>query len=211
MRDSVLTAFDFDDITIQEIHPQLHQSDDPYYFIEYTSNRGFSYSDANQFISNLKKKPSRRGMPDYVHKERAITLAADVLRSQLPNDWLANSLFIPIPPSKTPDHPEYDDRMTQILHRIGEINAREVVYQLESMDATHEMGENRHSIHRLAANYEIDEDQIDEDPDHIVIIDDMITAGKHLRAMRQVLEHRFPYAEFSSVFLSRRIFANVGE
>jgi predicted amidophosphoribosyltransferase len=211
LRNSELTPFDFDDETIRRIHPHLHSYDDPYYFIAYTSNRKYDYSDANQFISNFKKSPLKRGMPEYWHKERAIDLAANVLRDQLPNEWLADSTFVPIPPSKTRDHPEYDDRVTQVLTRIGSIDVREIVYQLESMDATHMMGESRHSIEDLVANYRIDENLIDPEPNHIVIVDDMLTAGKHLRAMRRVLGNQFPDAKFSAVFLARRIFAEVGE
>jgi hypothetical protein len=208
MRDSALIQFT--DHT-RAIHSHLHSTDDCYYLIEYTSNRSYDYSDANQFISNLKKSPLRRGSTEYWHKEKAIALAAQKLREQLPDEWLQSSTFVPVPPSKASDDPEFDDRLIQVLAQIGAIDVREIVYQRESMEPTHALGGNRHSVEDLVDNYEIDENKTDPAPSHIVIFDDLLTAGTHFRAMRLVLGHRFPGVPFSGVFLARRVFATNGE
>jgi hypothetical protein len=200
----------FDELSLPD-HYYLSAADDCIYYMEYTPQKGFNHSPGNQFILNLKKSPSKRGTWEYNHKIWAISEAATTLRDTLPDDWLENATFVPIPPSKMRDDPEYDDRMTQILQQIGPINISEFVYQVESMEKTHNMGDNRHSLQDIIDNYEIDEDQVDEEPDHIVIVDDVVTAGKHFRAMRHVLENRFPNATFSGIFLARRIFANDGE
>lgn len=194
----------FDD-TNREDHYFLRPEDDCYYFIEFTARKPYSYSAENGYIANLKKSPLKRNTYQWPHKVRAMNEAAQTLFRELPNDWLADSTFVPIPPSKAKDHPEYDDRMLQILSQMQNIDVRELVYQEESMDATH-VSENRHSINTLAANYRINEELINPPPTHIVIIDDMMTAGAHYRAMRRVLRRQFPGVPISGVFIARRVF-----
>jgi hypothetical protein len=192
-------------------HFYLRADDDCYFFIEYTARRPFNYSDANSFITNLKKKPSKRGTYEWVHKVRAIADAAETLRRELPDDWLENSTFVPIPPSKARDDPEYDDRMSQVLSELGgEVDVRELVYQTESMEATH-VSEQRHSIEALVEKYEVAQDQVRPKPTHIVIVDDMMTAAAHFRAMCRVLKKQFPGVPISGVFLARRVFPDDNE
>jgi HAD superfamily hydrolase (TIGR01549 family) len=186
------------------IHAYLYATDDCYYFIEYTKGKRFDYSDANGFISNLKKSPLVRGTMQWQHKIKALNDAARTLRAKLPAEWRSDSTFVPIPPSKAKNHPEYDDRMTQILAKIG-VDMRELVHQAASMAATH-VSTQRHSVDQLAENYRINEDETNPEPTHIVIVDDMITAGSHFRAICKVLRRRFPKVPISGVFLARRVF-----
>jgi hypothetical protein len=204
------TPNEFDELSLPD-HSYLRADDNCVYYLEYTPHKGFNYSAGNQFIFNLKKSPPKRGTWEYNHKLRSMREAAETLRDTLPNDWLADSTFVPIPPSKERDDPEYDDRMTQILRQIGGIDVRELVYQRESMEKTHHMGENRHTLQEIIDNYEIDEDETDPEPAHIVIVDDVVTAGKHFKAMEHVLGDRFPGVQISGVFLARRVFAADGE
>jgi len=132
-------------------------------------------------------------------------MPATTLSRELSREWSSNSTFVPVPPSKAKDHPEYDDRMTRVLKKLG-VDVRELVYQKESMAPTHTSDE-RHSIQELVENYEIDEKLAKPIPTHIVIADDMVTAGAHFRAMRKVLGNRFPGVPISGVFLARRVFS----
>jgi hypothetical protein len=208
MKNDQIKAFDEE---TRPDHFYLCANDDCYFFIEYTARRPFNYSDANSFITNLKKKPSKRGTYEWAHKIRAIDDAAETLRRELPEDWLENSTFVPIPPSKATNDTEYDDRMSQVLNKLGNnVDVRELVYQKESMEATH-VSDQRHSIPTLVENYEIDEDQVRPEPTHIVIMDDMMTAGAHFVDMRRVLEERFPGVPISGVFLARRVFPEDNE
>lgn len=206
MNDAKLT--DFNDKSRKD-HHYLRAEDDCYYLIEYTRGKSFDYSNANSFINNLKKSPKTRGTWQWRHKQKAIRVAAKTLLRELPDEWLSDSTFVPVPPSKAKNHPEYDDRMLQILAKLN-VDVREVVYQTHTMTAAHE-SENRHSVDELAENYEIDEDQTEPAPTHIVIIDDMITAGAHFRAVSRVLHERFPDVPISGVFLARRIFSDDGQ
>jgi len=203
MKDGKLTRFD---ATTGQSHSYLRAEDDCYYFIEYTARKAFDHSAANSFIKNFKKKPSLKGTYQWRHKLTAIREAAETLSRDLPPEWLRKSTFVPIPPSKSREHPEYDDRMTKVLMTLANADVRELVYQVESMDETHGSAD-RHSIDDLVANYRIDEDHANPEPTHIVIVDDMMTAGAHYRAMHRILKRRFPNVPISGVFLARRIFA----
>lgn len=203
MKDAKLTRFD--DQTRKD-HTYLRADDDCYYLIEYTARRAFNYSEANDFINNLKKKPSVKGTNQWKHKLAAIREAVEALSRQLPKSWLKKSTFVPVPPSKSRKHPDYDDRMSQILQKLQGADVRELIYQVRSMEATHVSTE-RHSIEELFKNYRIDENLTDPQPGHIVIVDDMMTAGAHYRAMRRILRKRFPEAAISGIFLARRIFS----
>jgi predicted amidophosphoribosyltransferase len=204
MKGSKLTKFDDE---TRSLHSFLRAEDDCYFFIECTARKGYSYSKANGFMTNLKKKPSVKETYQWKHKLTAIRDAAETLSEELPQKWLKKSTFVPIPPSKSKKHADYDDRMSKVLAKIGKVDVREMVYQLKSMDATHTL-KKRHKISELVANYKIDAELTDPEPTHIVIVDDMVTAGAHYRAMRRVLRKRFPEVPISAVFLSRRIFAD---
>lgn len=206
MKNETIKEFDEE---IRRDHSYMRPDDDCYYFVEFVKGAGYG-PPGNSFINNLKKKPSKRGTYEWQHKLRAIDDAAETLRHELPGDWLENSTFVPIPPSKAKDHPEYDDRMSQVLHKLGQdVDVRELVYQKESMDETHTLLQ-RHSIEELVDNYEIDEDETYPEPTHIIIVDDVMTAGKHFRAMVSVLEEKFPRVPISGVFLARRVFPDIG-
>ena len=204
MKNGKLTKFDE---STRQGHSYLRADDDCFYLIEYTAGKGFDHSDANGFISNFKKKPSVKGTYQWRHKLTAIRAAAETLLRELPASWLKKSTFVPIPPSKSKEDPEYDDRMTQVLLKLGASDVRELIYQSKSMKETH-VSSDRHSIDELVANYRIDEDHATPEPAHIVIVDDMMTAGAHYRAMHRILKKRFPNVHISGVFLARRIFAN---
>lgn len=206
MKNAKLNKFDEE---TRKDHAYLRAEDDCYYLIEYTAKRSFNYSAANNFINNFKKEPGVKATYQWKHKLTAIRQAAETLSSELPKAWLEKSTFVPIPPSKSTSHPEYDDRMLRVLQELQGADVRELVYQHKSMEATH-VSIDRHSIEELVDNYRIDEDQSDPEPKHIVIVDDMMTAGAHYRAMRRILRKRFPKASISGVFLARRIFASDG-
>jgi predicted amidophosphoribosyltransferase len=174
-----------------------------------TARRPYFYSQANSFINNLKKSPKTRGTAQWNHKLNAISEAARALLRELPKEWLKESTFVPIPPSKAEGHPEYDDRLLRILKKL-DVDARELVRQKKSMEATH-VSTDRHTVSELNANYEINEDLAKPAPTHIVVLDDMVTAGSHFRAICRKLSARFPGVPISGVFLARRIFPDVSK
>ena len=191
-------------------HYNLTADDECYFLHEYTSHKNYSFSDTNKLISNLKKRPSLAGTAQYRYKGLAIRDCAAAFGEGLRPDWLATGTLVPVPPSKARDHPDYDDRILQICRAIPAtraVDVRELVFQTQSLPADHEGGP-RHSIEDLLEVYRIDESKATLAPYGIAIVDDVLTNGTHFRAMKTILQQRFPEVPIAGVFVARRVFPN---
>lgn len=188
-------------------HYYITESDECFYLYEYTSGMGYSHSETNSLILNLKKK---KGVGGYAWKGRAIASCAEALGPAINPKWLTRAVLVPVPPSKIKTDPLYDDRMTQVCKAIKSsvpIDVRELIVQIESTDAVHEGS--RLKPDEIEANYYIDEDLCGEgDPKYIGIVDDMLTAGAHFRAAKNLLSKRFPTSKITGFFIARRIFSD---
>ena len=71
--------------------------------------------------------------------------------------------------------------------------------------ASHENDE-RVTVEELLEVYAIDEALCDPAPSAIAIIDDVITAGTHFRAMADTLRAKFPEAQIIGLFIARRVY-----
>lgn len=186
-------------------HHYLDGQDKCYYAGEYTAGETHAYSDTNQLIYNLKKSMDRQGLPDWQYKERAIVQAAQIFRAAL-NPAIPLTL-VPVPPSKARSDAAYDDRMVRVLRLVGvdrPHDLRELVVQSHSMPAAHLAGR-RPTPDELVAAYRLDESLADPVPDRILIVDDVLTTGCHYKAVKRVLEQRFPHAEIYGLFVARRV------
>ena len=191
-------------------HHHLTSEDECFYLYEYTSGQGYAFSETNSLVSNLKKKPSQKNAPGYHYKGRAIRKAASKMGPAINPKWLDGAVLVPIPPSKIKGDPDYDDRIAQICRSIEadpEVDVRELLYQTENLRAAHEC-EDRPTVEEIKAVYAIDETLADPEPKRIAIVDDVITAGAHFRAAKDVLSARFPNAKIVGFFIARRIFAD---
>ncbi|MGY3627118.1 putative amidophosphoribosyltransferase [Bradyrhizobium sp. USDA 3686] len=144
----------------------------------------------------------------YHWKADAISKCATAMGPALNPKWLAEAVVVPVPPSKIKSDPLYDDRMTRVCQAIKStvpVDVRELVQQIKSTEAVHEG--NRFTPAELQANYRIDENLCGEgDPKYIGIVDDMLTAGAHFRAISGMLSARFPTSKITGIFVARRIF-----
>ncbi len=186
-------------------HFYLDGDDTCYYAGEYTAGEGHAYSGTNQLILNLKKSVDRRGRPEWQYKERAITQAAQIFRAALKED--ARLTLVPIPPSKVRMDPAYDDRMLRLLQQVAAnrpYEVRELVVQVASTPAAH-LADRRPTPAELIANYQLDESLPNPEPDPIFIVDDVLTTGSHYKAVKQVLQRRFPKATIYGLFVARRV------
>jgi predicted amidophosphoribosyltransferase len=197
--------------TIDELnrddHSNLTPSDECLFAREYTKGEKFKAGNTNSLIANLKKSPLLRGEYQYRYKAIAIEECAGYFRNGLNPDWLSQATLVPIPPSKHKSHPEYDDRMLRVLNAISEPtpDIREIVLQRDTIRAAHESENDRPSIGELAENYQIDETVCEPAPTLIGIVDDVLTAGSHFKAMQQVLLARFPNVRTVGLFVARRV------
>jgi len=190
-------------------HFHLTSADTCLYLYEYTSQRDYSFSATNNLVSNLKKKPSLAGQPGYHYKGRAIQSCAQALGQALNPAWLAGATLVPIPGSKAAGHPDHDDRVERIcrLMRQPAPDVRALVAQGQSTSASHEVAQGeRVTVAELLALYAINEALAVPAPQAIAIVDDVLTAGTHYRAMHQVLSERFPSVPIIGLFVARRVF-----
>ncbi len=199
-----------DETTIVD-HARLVAADEILYLFEYVSGRDYTFGATNSLISNLKKKPSLKGSAQYRYKTRDMTKCSQFLAEAINPAWLNGATLVPVPPSKAKDHPDYDDRMASICRAIPvafPVDVRELVVQTTSTDAAHESND-RPSVEELLEIYEIAEDLTQPAPRRIAIVDDVLTAGTHYRAMHTILSQRFPGIPIVGMFVARRIFPQI--
>lgn len=196
-----------DETTIGD-HAHLSLADECYYLFEYISRLGFRGGATNSLISNLKKKPSQSAAPGYRYKGQAIQQCGGYLRGAINADWLRAATLVPVPPSKIIGHPDYDDRIVRICQAIGPgLDIREIVRQVKSTDAAHEQEDGlRPTVQDLVQNYIVDQSKLTPAPKAIAIVDDVLTAGTHFVAVRQVLRAVLPGVPIVGIFIARRVF-----
>ncbi len=89
------------------------------------------------------------------------------------------------------------------------LDVRSIVKQTASMEASHTAGDgNRASVEELIEIYQIDETLTNPAPVNIGIFDDVLTVGRHYRAMHTVLSQRFPGVPNTGIFIARTIHPN---
>lgn len=189
-------------------HWYLRAGDHCYYFYEYTAHKGFGFSKVNSFIANLKKPTSQRDEPHYRYKRAAIQEAAGLIRGVLQNSpaVLTSATLVPIPPSKPAGHPDYDDRMEQIVTMAcNSLNAdsRRLIAQAQAYEASHLQGEGGSRIKptQLQALYGC----VGEPPrGTVILIDDVLTTGAHFVAARAAIQAAYPQTQVAGIFLARR-------
>ncbi|WP_417456528.1 hypothetical protein [Kordiimonas sp.] len=195
------------------IHHYLGEDDECGYMYEYTPFRHtngltWNFSQGNRFITNLKKKPNTRGTNQWQHKVRAMRLATKLISELIPDEWHRVVTYVPIPPSKASDHPEYDERMSTVLNGIQKefpIDVRNLIRQTQSTAASHEQGARRLRPDELRNIYTIDHELIHPTPTTIMIVDDVLSMGSHFRAAKDLLSEHFPQAHIMGLFLARTV------
>jgi predicted amidophosphoribosyltransferase len=188
-------------------HTFIEEGDGCYYAGEYNARRGFSFSDFNRLIINLRKPMTRRHLPEWRYKEDAILTCGRIFREGLREEWLASATLVPMPSSHTRDDPEYDDRLPRILQEVGrgrQLDIRELVVMTRNVPQSH-LAEERVSIEDLIASMGINEALAQPAPRTIGIFDDVLTTGRHFKAVQAVLRARFPDAPIVGIFVVRRV------
>jgi len=187
-------------------HTFLGAGDICYYLGEYTASAGFTFSETNALIQNLKKPMDRRTRPEWRYKTWAIERSAQMLREALPDEWVTQVTFVPVPPSKTRDHAEYDDRLLQILQKVGEgrnLDIRELVVMTENIDPAH-LTDDRRSVRELVQRMRLERSLVNPAPSAICVLDDVLTTGAHFKAAEAILRIAFPQTPLAGLFLARR-------
>lgn len=184
-------------------HYYLTDNDECVFWGEYAARAGYSHSTTNQLIANLKKSPLKQGTPEWRYKERAIWQVAGVMRAAIKPEALTGLTFVPIPPSKLPGAPDYDDRMSRVARLISPLGTRELIRSTASRQARH-LGDNKHDPVELRATLAIDEAACQPAPTHVFLIDDVITTGCSFTVCKQMILQRFPGIPVTGMFVARR-------
>lgn len=174
----------------------------------YTVGEGYQFSDTNQQISNLKIKPSETQRLRW--KRIAIDKFAGeltaLLRANIPTGL--SMALIPIPPSKTTKHPDYDDRLLQVARAVATNLAavrcwpilecvvdRENLHSSSSQRTTQEVYSSIGIDKSVFASYNDDE--------IFCLLDDVLTSGASFSAARNKLLERFSGKRISGIFWAK--------
>ncbi len=191
-------------------HTLLLPGDEVFFWREYTSGRDYSFGPGNDLISNLKKKPSSSNRYELQHKQRVIDECARFFAGAINPAWLDAAAFVPVPGSKAEGHPDFDDRIERILASVrpnNPLNVRRALRQRTSRLASHEAAAGqRPTPDELRANYDWDEASAADMPRLIGVVDDVLTAGSHFRAVHGMLRDRYHNARIVGFFIARRVF-----
>ena len=192
-------------------HRWLEKSGEFYFLGEYTARKRYSYSPTNDVILNFKKPSDRKGKPEWKYKRKAINQISTAFRNALganlsPSD-LSTVVLVPVPPSSAREDPLYDNRIASMVHAIwpdNRANVKEMIVQIGSFEPSH-TSHNRPEKKEIESRYEIDEDLVHLPPNTIAIVDDILTTGAHFRAVKSLLEKRFPNARILGLFVARTV------
>jgi hypothetical protein len=186
-------------------HAFIRAEDEVYYFHDYHPGRGRDGGPGNQLILDLKTDvDAARSVAWHRRRKRLATAAcADLLKAAWPVTWGKDSYAAPVPPSQLRGDPSFDARLPRILNQAG-LRWTDCVTQIHPLQRTH-ASEVRPDIATLVDAYGVDELFAPAAPKRLIVVDDVLTAGRHFRAMDQVLRATFPDTEIIGLFLARRV------
>jgi predicted amidophosphoribosyltransferase len=203
------------DETNRDQHIFLQEGDRCLFFGEYFAGRGYQGGGTNQLMFNFKTLPSiaRTNPARRSYKENAIATVATGLREVLGRHQIERLTFVPVPPSKTADHAEYDDRLTRTLAMACagfDSDIRLLLRRSTSTESDHRTGD-RLTPEALHSMLELNSVAAAAKPmrESIVLFDDVITTGKSFkcceRRLREVIPATVPII---GLFVARRIIQN---
>ena len=185
-------------------HWFLTEADDCAFFGEYTAGGGYAHSFTNQLVLNLKKSPDLAGTPQYAWKGRAIRDVGRAIADNISTEALTRACFVPIPPSKQPGTPGYDDRMVQVARAIGPgVDVREVLVTTAERDAMH-IQSTRRDPDALRATLGLNTALLQPAPEQVILLDDVLTTGCSFMVCKAMLSEVWPEAKIFGLFVARR-------
>ncbi len=182
-------------------HWHLNADDECYFFGDYTPGGGYSHSAANQLVINLKRHPKFRGKPAWRHKVRAIQTCGTLLGRTLNTNLASNSVIVPIPPSKPPDHPEFDDRMIQIAMNSDPFRHADLIRNTTARSPLHHSDQKR-DIDAIYSALAIDLADLG-DATTCFLLDDVLTTGASFRACVRKIGEIDQIKRVVGVFIAR--------
>ena len=196
-----------DDSTVGD-HFFLAPADRCFYIWEYSAHKGFRFSPANNFISNLKIKPSAmdRSPLRRRHKLEAIDHAAQALRAFISRAFVETSAtFVAMPGSKVAGDTEYDNRLSKVLNTAfhgWNADVRDLLSTTRSTPADHESPD-RMSFDELLQITATRQESGGPPRSVVVVFDDVLNSGKHFKVAERRIREHYPRSEIRGLFLAR--------
>jgi len=194
-------------------HPFLRREDRCAFLGEFQAREGWGGGETNQLIANFKRphvQIEREPIGDRLrrYKEQAVAEVSAALRGQFTREEVELlCTFVPIPPSKQSQDPEYCDRLERTLRLAFagyRADIRLLLRQTASTPADHLSADERISFEDLLKITVVD-------PRHlatalrpvIVLFDDVLTTGKHYKVAKTRIREVFPEQPILGVFVAR--------
>lgn len=197
-----------DEFLLKE-YSSLEPSDYCYFIGEYAARQGFNHSEMNRIINNFKKPVDRKNLPEWHYKEQSILKIAYWMVSAPGFEKLKKATWIPIPPSKTKQDPQHDDRLWRVLLKMKEIentlDIRELLLIKISREAAHNPGAERPKMQDHLKNLTVDTSKKNPTPQAIILFDDIITSGANFKAAQKIIKQEFPGVPAVGLFVARNI------
>jgi predicted amidophosphoribosyltransferase len=197
------------DESVELFHCPEHTKLELYYARTYTSRQGYGYSNTNQLVFNLKILPNQSA-DRLFYKNRAITQCAREVAeffTQNVNPDLP-IILVPMPPSKTRSHLEYDDRMEQVAQQVNQrcsnVMWAPLLETVSDGDSYHSSSDSRNpdNLYRLMKINHERVESYDADT-HVVVLDDVLTSGSHFSVARRYLLEHFDSANIHGLFWAK--------
>ena len=183
----------------------LASSDSCFYHEEFFEGK-YNCSTGNQFVSNFKKDISKKGTPEWYHKQKAISDFADLLaHTKFPK----GTGLIAAPTSKPRSSLIFDSRIDDVLQKYHAKNAD--VQISFCLDAVYEEIANHLSKGKsrnpdvIIKNMRLLPTWFSETIHQVFVIDDVITTGGHFVAAKRLINERYPEIVVNGLFLALRI------
>jgi hypothetical protein len=192
-------------------HAFLSATDCCVFVAEFIGGRSYRAGGLNQLILNFKCRPSAaRANPQRErYKRHAMTTLAHWLRLAVSRTEAEQSTWVPIPPSKSLDDPDFDDRLSQTLGLAFDsydVDVRGLLYQARNTAPDH-AADMRLSANMLFDLLHVDVAALRAQPirERIALFDDVLTTGKHFKCCERRLKQLLPCVPIAGVFLFRRV------
>ncbi len=186
-------------------------ADELYSTGDFTIGKHAEHSPMNALIHNYKKKPTRKGQPDWPFKEESIKVAADRFRISILQtigirDRFKKAILVPTPPSHAKNSPEYDDRNLNLLTYLNShSDIRELILQKESREPLHKS--RARNPKELEMNYYLNPStNLDLGDSEVWLFDDVLTKGTHFRAMSDFLRSHYPNVKTVGFYIARSVY-----
>jgi len=195
-------------------HCPNHAEQFLFYARIYTIGQGYTFSETNNLILNLKKSPQAPPTQLYYKRQAICRFAQEVISLFQAQLSLARLItLVPMPPSKERSHPAYDDRMEQVAEAIAaEFDNMEWLPLLQATGsrASSHLRSSRRNPDEIYQLMQIDQAEADRyrTGSMIALIDDILTSGAQFATARRRLAEVFPAADVIGIFWAKAVSAD---